>query len=91
MRDEHVIVGVTRNDVRADPGVGENSADNRCQAHGLESGVDLQGDPGRDEIVRQVQLVSLLLSHDQGQSLVLADHDDRIGSAPAGTPVWTCV
>jgi len=42
--------------------------------------VDLQGDPGRDELVLQVQPVGLLLGEDQGQPFVFPDHDDGIGA-----------
>jgi hypothetical protein len=39
-------------------------ADSRCQAYRVESGMDLQGDSGRVELVRQVQLVGLHLGED---------------------------
>ncbi len=81
MRNEDVIAGVARHDVGADAGLGENSADCGCQAYGIEGGMDLQGDPGCDEVVGQIQLVGLLLREDEGQSLGLPNQDDGIGAS----------
>ena len=84
-----MVVGVARDDVGTDAGLGEDLADSCCQAYRLQRGVDLQGDPGRDELVRQVQPVGLFLGEDQGQPLVLPDHDDGIGAGRYA--VWTLV
>jgi len=89
MRIEHVIVGVARDDVGTDAGPGEDSADSRCQAYRLKSGMDLQGDPGRDELVRQVQPFGLLLA--RIRVIPSSSRTMTMGSTPAGTPVRTCV
>ncbi len=63
-----MVVGVARDDVGTDAGLGEDLADSCGQAYRLQRGMDLQGDPGRDELVRQVQPAGLLLGEDQGRS-----------------------
>ena len=39
--------------------------------------MNLQGDPGGDEVVGQAQVVGLLLRQDQRQSFVLAHENDK--------------
>ncbi len=75
---EQVVVQVAGDDVGADPGFGESPADRRGQSDGCERRAHLQGDPGRDELVSQSQLVGPILGQDQGDPLVLPHHDDRM-------------
>ncbi len=82
MRDEHAIVGVTRNDVRTDLGVGENPAHSRFGGeddHGPQAAVQ------DSYCVRLVPPVSTEDGPASSSTLVLSAHDVQRASGRTST------